>query len=210
MLRLACLILALTASARADVDWGRGLVTAPGIGLADRQAPNPAVARGPSRRRGEEVARQALAVAIRALPLAGGGTLADKLGDPKLKARIDAAVAAAIGVAAEPETDGSWRVTMAVPIEAVRIALVGPRALPVAGDAGTPVVIVDGVIATPAVGYTVGGLSAPTVWVKELPPWAKGAPRITGKAGKLATAGAIDADVKGATAATLFVIVTKR
>lgn len=207
---LSAMLVTLTATAHAEVDWAKGLVTAPGIGLADRQAPNPAVARGPSRRRGEDAARQALAAALPALPLASGGTLGDKLGDPKLKARIDAAVAAAIGVTAEPETDGSWRVTMAVPVEAVRMALAGSRALPAAGDTGTPVVIVEGVTAAPAVGYTVGGLAAATVWVKELPAWAKGAPHVTVKAGTPATAGAIEADVKGATVATLFVIVTKR
>ncbi|CAN5885045.1 hypothetical protein BH11MYX3_BH11MYX3_45440 [soil metagenome] len=193
-----------SSAAHADVDWAKGLVTAPGIGLADRQAPNPAVARGPSRRRAEDAARTALAALLPAVPLAAGGTLADRLSDPAIKARIEAAVAGAIGVTAEPETDGSWRVTMAVPIEAVRQALETPRALPAAGGAGPAVIIVDGVTATPAVGTTIGGLGAATVWVKEIPAWAKGAPRIKAKASK---AGAIDADVGKATAATLFVLV---
>jgi hypothetical protein len=204
VLRLALLLLALTATARADIDWANGLVTAPGIGLADRQAPNPAVARGPARRRAEDAARAALAAALPALPLAGGGTLADKLGDAKVKARIDAAVAGAIGVTADPETDGSWRVTMAVPVEAVRQALVGPRALPAAGDAGPTVVVVEGVSAAPAIGMTVGGLAAATLWTKDLPPWTKGAPRIKARSVKGA---AIDAPVGKATAATLFVLV---
>ncbi len=203
-------LLALGSVARADIDWAKGLVTAPGIGLADRQAPNPAVARGPSRRRAEDAARTALAKALPALPLAPGGTLADRLGDATVKARIDAAVAGAIGITADPETDGSWRVTMAVPIEAVRQALdsaQGPRALLAAGDAGPAVVIVDGVTATPAVGTTIGGLAAATVWVTEIPPWAKGAPRIKATSSK---AGAIAAETGQATAATLFVIVAKR
>ncbi len=204
MLRTALVVLALTASAHADVDWAKGLVTAPGIGLADRQAPNPAVARGPARRRAEDAARAALAKALPGLPLAGGGTLADKLGDAKIKARIEAAVAGAIGVAAEPETDGSWRVTMAVPVEAVRQALTGPRALPVAGDAGPAVMIVDGVTAAPTIGMTIGGLAAATIWTKDLPAWAKGAPRIKARSVK---GSAIDADVGKATAATLFVLV---
>ena len=206
MLRSALVVLALTASASADVDWSRGLVTAPGIGLADRQAPNPAVARGTSRRRAEEAAKQALSAALPALPLATGGTLADKLGDPTIKARIDQAIAGAIGVAADPETDGSWRVTMAVPIEAVRQALLGPRALPAAGDDGPPVIVVEGATSAPAVGTTVGGASAATLWVKDVPAWAKSAPRVKAKASK---AGAIDLDRGKATDATLFVIVTK-
>lgn len=200
------LVLALTAPARADIDWAKGLVTAPGIGLADRQAPNPAVARGPARRRAEDAARAALATALPALPLAGGGRLADKLGDQAIKARIDAAVASAIAVTADPETDGSWRVTMAVPLEAVRQALLGPRTLTAAGDAGPAVVIVEGVEAAPVVGATIGGLAAATLWMpaKELPRWTKGAPRIKAKAGKGV---AIEADVGTATTATLFVLV---
>ncbi len=192
--------------AHADVDWATGMVTAPGIGLADRQAPNPAVARAPSRRRAEDAARSALAAQLPALPLAAGGTLADRLADPAVKARLDAAVASAIGLTAEPETDGSWRVTMGVPIEAVRQALDGPRAVPAGGDAGPAVIIIDGVTASPAVGTRIGSLSAATVWVKGVPVWAKGAPRIKAKATR---AGAIEADTGKATAATLFVLVAR-
>jgi len=204
LLALAVLLL-VTAGAHADVDWARGLVTARGIGLADRQAPNPAVARGPSRRKAEEAAKLALAAQLPALPLAAGGTLADKLTDAAIKARIDRAVATAISVAADPETDGSWRVTMAVPLEAVRQAITGPRALPDPGDAVTPVVIVEGATATPALGTTVAGLAAPTIWVTAVPAWAKNAPRIKATA---STPGAIEAKAPKAGEATLFVIVT--
>jgi len=200
-------LVALSTSAHADVDWAKGLVTARGIGLADRQAPNPAVARGPSRRKAEEAAKLAIAAQLPALPLAAGGTLADKLTDATIKARIDRAVAAAISLTADPETDGSWRVTMAVPIEALRQALTGPRALPDAGDAVTPVVIVDGVTATPAIGATVAGLAAPTIWVTTVPAWAKDAPRIKATTSK---AGAIEATAKKAGEATLFVIITAK
>lgn len=205
-MRIAFVLFALTAPVSADIDWAKGLVTAPGIGLADRQAPNPAVARGPARRRAEDAARAALAAALPAVPLAGGATLADRLGDKAIKARIDAAVAGAIGITAEPETDGSWRVTMAVPVESIRQALTGARALAAPGDAGPAVVIVDGVSASPAVGMTIGGLAAATVWMpaKELPAWTKGAPRIKARSSK---GTAIDADIGKATTATLFVLV---
>lgn len=203
MFRTAIALLALTSAAHADIDWAKGLVTAPGIGLADRQAPNPAVARGPALRRAEDAARGALGKLVPTVPLAGGGTLADKLGDAATKARVDAAIAGAISVSAEPETDGSWRVTMAVPVEALRQALVGPRTLASAGDSGPAVVIVEGVSAAPAVGMTIGGAAAATLWTKELPAWSKGAPRIKARAVKGA---AIEADVGKATAATLFVI----
>lgn len=198
---------ALAPSAHADVDWAKGLVTARGIGLADRQAPNPAVARGPSRRKAEEAAKLALAAELPALPLAAGGTLAAKLTDPAIKARIDRAVASAIPLTADPETDGSWRVTMAVPIEAIRQALTGPRVLGDAGDAVTPVVIVEGATGTPAIGTTVAGLAAPTLWVSVVPEWAKDAPRIKATASK---GGAIEAKAAKAGEATLFVIVTTK
>lgn len=186
---LALVILAGTA--HADVDWASGLVTANGVGIADRHAPNPAVARGTSRRAAEDAAKAQLAKAILALPVAGGGTAATKAKDPDTKARLDRAVAQAISVTAQPETDGAWTVTMAVPIEALRQALdTGPRAT-TGDDAKAPaVVIVDGVKAKPSIGYA----KAPAIWVKDVPAWAKDAPHVA--AGTLGNA------------ATLYVITT--
>lgn len=186
------------------IDWSRGLVIGDGIGLADRHAPNPAVARGTSRRVAEDAARKRIAAKLGDLPLAGGGKLADKLSDKDVTARLDRAVAAAITLAAEPETDGSWRVTMAVPIEAVRQAITGPRTA--AEDSGPPVIVVDGVTAKPAVGYKLGALESPTLWLATVPAWAKDAPRVQAKRAK---AGVIEVEGIDATAATLFVILTK-
>ncbi len=206
-MKLAIALLLVASAARADVDWAKGLVTADGLGIADRHAPSPAVARGTSRRVAEDAARRTLAAAIIELPVAGGGTVAARAKDPAVKARLDAAVAAAYAIDAEPETDGAWRVRMAVPIEAVREALDGLRELPAAGDAGPAVVIVDGAAkAKPAVGWTVGGLHAATLWVAEPPAWAQAAPHVT--ATKLAD-GAIEIAAGSATPATLFVIVAK-
>jgi len=203
-LALGVLAVVVPARAHADVDWAKGLVIARGVGLADRQAPNPAVARGPSRRKAEEAAKLALAAQLLALPLATGGTLADKLGDAAIKARVDRAVGFAIALTADPETDGSWRVTMAVSVEALRQAITGPRALPAKGDAAVPVIVIEGATATPAIGTTVGGLAAPTLFVATVPAWAKDAPRIKATASK---AGAIEAVVPKAAESTLFVIV---
>jgi hypothetical protein len=200
-------LIAVATPAYADVDWAKGLVTAKGVGLADRQAPNPAVARGPSRRKAEEAAKLALAAQLPALPLATGGTLADKLTDAAIKARVDRAVATAISLTADPETDGSWRVTMAVSIEALRQAISGPRALPATGDAAAPVIVIEGATATPAIGTTVGGLAAPTLFVTAVPAWAKDAPRIKATA---STPGAIEAAVPKAAESTLFVILTSK
>jgi hypothetical protein len=189
----------------ARVDWATGLVTAGGTGIADRHAPSPAVALGTSRRGADEAARRRLTARLPALPLAAGGTLADQLGGAAVKARIDAAVDASITVSAEPETDGSWHVVLAVPLEAIRVALGEPRALPPAGDRGPPIVVVEGVTARPAIGWTVGGIAAATLWVKDVPAWAKDAPRVRARS---ARAGAIDVESPG-TAATLYVIVGK-
>lgn len=201
------LALATFALARADTDWSSGLVTATGIGIADRHAPSPAAARDPARHAAEDAARKKLAAQIPGLPLAGGGKVGDQLGDAATKARVDRAVAAAIVVDTTPETDGSYRVTMGVPVEAIRQAVSGgPRALAGAEDAPA-VVVVEGVPAgaKPAVGWKVESLAAPMLWVRKEPAWAKGAPRVkarTASAGVIQIAG----DLRGSEA-TLFVIV---
>ncbi|HWO25225.1 MAG TPA: hypothetical protein VNO30_41080 [Kofleriaceae bacterium] len=188
-------------------DWARGLVIATGVGVADRHAPSPVNARGPAREAALAAAQKQLAAALPALPLAGGGTLADRLGDAAVKARVDRAIAAAIVVDAEPSTDGSWRVSLGVPIEAIRQALTGPRAAPASDVDGPPVVVVEGARATPAIGYKLGPVAAPALWVKDVPAWAKDAPRVKARG---ASAGAIElADAKG-TESTLFVIVEGR
>lgn len=187
--------------AYADVDWATGLVTAPGVGVADRHAPNPAVARGTSRRVAEDAARAKLAGEIAALPVAGGGKVGDKAKDADVKARLADAVAHAMEIAAEPETDGAWRVTMAVPIEAVRQAIgAGARPLGDKGDAPPAVVVVDGVAGKPVV----GALAAASVWVAEVPAWAKDAPHASGKRGKPGAIEGIDVQPQA-----LYVIVGK-
>src|SRR5881396_2317502 len=143
-MRLALLVVAAAARvAAADdvrVDWASGLVIADGLGIADRHAPSPAVARGTARRPAEDAAKKRLRAHVLDLPLATGGKVGDHVGDAAVKARLDHAIEAAFALAAEPETDGAWHVTMAVPIEAVRQAIAGPRAWPAAGDADPPVV----------------------------------------------------------------------
>ena len=191
----------------ARIDWAAGWVIAGGIGIADRHAPSPAVALGTSRRGAEEAAKRRISKKLGALPLAAGGTLADKLADRSIQTRVGAAVEAAITVAAEPETDGSWHVTLAVPLEAIGQALGEPRALAPTGDSGPPIVVVEGVAAKPAIGWTVGGIAAATLWVKDIPSWAKDAPRVRARSAK---DGAIAIAAAPGTAATLYVLVGKR
>ena len=185
---LVVVALGATAHADAKVDWATGLVTAEGVGIADRHAPSPAVARGTSRRGAEEAAKRALAEKIAAPPLATGGTVGE---------RAKAAIAGAFAIAADPETDGAWRVTMAVPVEAIRLALGTPRALPAGGDTGPAILVVDGVKAKAAIGY----LDGATLFVDKVPAWAADAPHAKGTL----AGGAIT--VSGGTPATLYVII---
>ncbi len=207
-MKALALLVAMTATAAADarVDWGQGLVLADGVSVADRHAPSPAVARGTARRVAEDLARRAIAGELGKLPLAAGGKVSDRAGDAAVKERLERAVAAAYAIAAEPQTDGGWNVTMAVPVEAVRQALAGPRALPAAGDDGPAVVVVEGASARPAVGWKIGAVEAAAIWPAEAPEWAKDAPRVHAKAAK---AGAIEIDRTIGGPATLFVIVRK-
>lgn len=193
--------------AGARTDWARGLVITTAVGVADRHAPSPVTARGPARRAAEDAARKQLAAAVPALPLASGGTLAGKLADAAIKARVDRAIAAAIPLDAEPSTDGSWKVTLAVPIEALRQALTGPRPASATDADGPSVVVIEGSRATPAIGYRLGAVAAPALWVQDVPAWAKDAPRVKANG---ASAGALQlADAKGSES-TLFVIVQPR
>ncbi len=153
----------------------------------------------------EEAAKKQLAAQLMDLPLAGGGTLKAKLADKQVAARIARAVDAALTVAATPQTDGSWNVTLAVPIEAVRLALAGPRAA-TKSDRDPPVIIIEGATAQPAVGYSIGGLAAATVFLKDVPAWAKGAPRVKATT---ASGASIELAAKHGGASTLFVILAK-
>jgi hypothetical protein len=200
--RVALVLCCAANVARAEVDWARGLVTATGLGVADRHAPSPAAAREPARRAAVDHAREQLAAQLPGLPLASGGVLKGKLGDKAVAARVARAVESAITVESTPHTDGSWNVTLAVPIEAVRQAIAGPRVAATA-DADPPIVIVEGVAARPAVGYTIGGIAAPTLWVKDIPAWAKDAPRVKATT---STKGAIALSSKQGGPATLFLI----
>jgi hypothetical protein len=189
-----------------SVDWATGLVIADGVGIADRHAPNPSVARGTSRRGAEAAARAELARSVMRVPVATGGIVGATAATGEARGRIDRAVAQAITIAAEPETDGAWRVTMGLPIEAIRQALDGgPRAVATeASDQDPAIVVVDGVHVAPAIGWTVGGAHAATLWVPAVPGWASTAPHVQATSSK---AGAIEIGGQAGHAATLYVLV---
>ena len=193
------------ASAEATIDWARGLVVAEGVGVADRHAPSPAAARGTSRRVAEAAARAQIAVKLGSLPLASGGVVADKAGDSIVKDRLERAVSSAVTVAADPQPDGAWRVTLGVAIEAIREAIDGRRTLPTGGDRGPPIIVVSGVAAKPSLGWNVGGTRVATRWVNDIPAWAADAPHT--RATKTA-AGSIAIAGPGVAESTLVIIQT--
>ena len=137
------------------------------------------------------------------MPLGDGGALKRKLADKATGDRVAQTVERAIAIAATLETDGSWRVTLGVPLEAIRLALGAPRELPAAGDTDPPIVIVEGVKHKPALGVTVGGIAAAALFVRELPAWATTAPRVKATGGK---AGAITLAAPHGGPSTLFVL----
>ncbi len=178
-MKLLLALVLMASAAHADVDWARGLIIAEGVGIANRQAPSPAAAREPARRMAEDAARKQLAAQLPALPLASGGTVKDRLTSTAVAERIAKVVERAYPIAAAPQTDGSWTVTLALPLEAVRLALHGsPRSQLPEGDLAPPVVIVEGVTAKPALGYAIGHWAAAVIWRKDVPAWAKDAPRV--------------------------------
>lgn len=151
------------------VDWSRGLVTATAVGLADRHAPSPAVGRAASRRRADDAARTGLATALGEVPWIDGGKPAE------LATRDGWIAAHAVEVDATLNPDGSWKVTLGLPIEAVRLGLAGPRALPSDGDKdGTRALVIDARkvdAAAPIGGLAIGaaGTAGATLWVERTP-----------------------------------------
>ena len=108
------------------VDWTAGQIEAGGVGVADRHSPSPATARPAARRRAIADAARQLASAAALVPRdeRGGDQGPDR-------ARLEALAADAVVLSADPLVDGSWRVALALPLEALR----RPRPLPKAGDA---------------------------------------------------------------------------
>lgn len=204
------------------VDWTAGQLLARGLGLADRRAPSPAAAREAAKRRAISDAAAQLAEAAAKVPLAGGETVGKRV-----PAAVLAELAAEASVASsEPLVDGSWRVELALPLEALRQAAQGERTAPADGDAAAvPAVLVvhAPADAVPAIGVAVSdgkrSVRGATLWVRGsaaglLPaaqlataPVAKAA-NAAGKAGGGKAGGELRVDrLAGTTDATLLVVV---
>ncbi len=161
-----------TLTNQVTVDWAAGVMIAKGVGLADRRAPTPDVARAAARSRGVAQARERLSAALLLVPWANGKGTAAQLTATQLETLTGTAAI----VAAQPQTDGGWQITLQLPLEAVRQAARGNRTLAVDGDvAAAPDVVLDArkLRVAPAVGLRVdeGGaiVECATRWVTQWP-----------------------------------------
>jgi hypothetical protein len=156
----------------ATVDWTRGMIVATGVGLADRHAPAPAVARAASRRRADDAGRRVVAAALKEIAWYGADPVPLAGNAPWIASR-------AVVIDASLEPDGSWRVTTGLPIEAIRTKLAGPRTLAADGDgAKAPTAFVVELKKADVVlggGVTIAGkgggtLVGPVLWIDRDPP----------------------------------------
>ena len=193
------------------VDWTRGAVVARGVGPADRHAPSPAVARVGARRAAEDQARARLADAVKALPVAGGGTVGSKA-TGEAAARLERELALAPVVAVELGTDGSARVELALGLEAVRQALDGPRAVTGAVEPEPATVVVDARATklAPAIGVdvTAGGQTwrGPIVFARSAADVPRGPGARTIAKAKAARGGSLTIDGSAPSAGALVVV----
>ncbi len=159
-LAMVCLLAAPAAAA--TVDWSAGSVSVRAVGVADLRLPSVAIARVAAERRARAHAESELRQAVRALPVAGGGTVGKAAGaDAELGKTLDAVLASA-EVQLDYQSDGSVIARASLPLARVSAMLHGAPAPPedAAGDAAT-VVVVDSrkPKIAPAVGWrvSVGG-----------------------------------------------------
>jgi hypothetical protein len=110
-------------SSAGTVDWAAGELRVQAVGLADRRAPTPDIARPAALARAESKARELLMTELTKLPWADGKTVAEHL----TLAQRSEAVALASVTLATPQVDGGWQITITLPLEIVRQLAQGPR-----------------------------------------------------------------------------------
>lgn len=154
------------------IDWSTGVMVAKGVGLADRRAPAPDVARAAARSRGVAQARSRLRAGLLLVPWANSKTSAEQLTAAQLETLVEAATV----VRAQPQTDGGWHIELQLPIEVVRQAVQGNRKRAGDGDdTDTPEIALDArkLRVVPAVGLRVndGGTTVACAmrWVNRWP-----------------------------------------
>jgi hypothetical protein len=146
-----------SAKGRARIDWTRGQIIAVGAAAGDLRAPSAAVARVKARRIAGKRARTRLKALAAGVTLAGGGTVADKLSaNAAATRRLDAAVARARELDLRYGSDGSVTATLALPLEAVRLALAGAPRPARAGGPTAVIVQAPAGLTVPRLGLALG------------------------------------------------------
>ncbi len=210
---------------RGRTDWTRGLLLAVGAAAADIRAPSPVVARAASERLARQRAHAALAERARAMTLADGTRVEAAAADPAVAERLAGAVARALDVDVDYGSEGSVVVTCGLPLEAIRLAVVGAPMAEEAVAAAQPAptalrVDARGQLARPELGLTLvnGGAryAGPTVFYRDRKA-AAADPRLGGRVvalratarhdGQLEVDGAADSLAAAARAGALVVIV---
>jgi hypothetical protein len=151
---------------RVQVDWTAGRITAVGVGAPDLRAPGPAVARVTAERVARREAQRRLLETAARVPLAQGGT--------PTAARLEAAKPLVHDLEIRYASDGAVEATLALPLEAVRLALEAkPPQAPTGDDAAPTAVVVElgKVHLAPVLGVTVAAgatrFAGPTIWYKD-------------------------------------------
>jgi hypothetical protein len=155
-------------SSAATVDWTAGELRVYAVGLADRRAPTPDIARPAALARAQAKARELLMIEITKLPWADGKTVAEHL----TATQRNEAVSLAQVTSATPQVDGGWQITMNLPLEIVRQLAQGPRSVAIGNSEPTVSenIVVDGrsLALVPALGLVISSgtdkFDCPIAW----------------------------------------------
>lgn len=168
------------------VDWQKGLVVARGVAAADLRAPSAEIARVGAERQARGELEKQLREALRALPIAGGGTVGGRADrDPRAKAALDEIVE---GTTPERtlHSDGSVTVQVTVPLRRVAETVLGA---PPEAEERASLLVVDArklKAARPALGWRVRAgdvtRAAPTYFAAAAPEPAEAAAALTARA----------------------------
>jgi len=131
----------IEARGEVTIDWSLGVARARGAAAGDLRAPSAAVARVGAERTARATARELLAGAAAAMALADDRTVEEATKDPAATARLDAVLDQTRLFHADYGTDGSVVVAEQLPLEAVRLAVVGAPAPPPDTDGPTAVLV---------------------------------------------------------------------
>lgn len=157
------------------IDWTRGLIIAIGAAAGDLRAPSPEVARMTATRKALEQARSQLLDQARSLEVQGTSVAELAKGNPEIRGRLEHEIEQAVRLDLDHGSDGSAVITVGLPLEAVRTAVVGtPRPEPMKNSPSAVLVDARRVMSRPALGVNLitpkGRFSAPAVFYRGIKP----------------------------------------